>query len=223
MDPSYRELAQRAVELLRRSHNNRIVIAIAGVPGSGKSTLAERVAGIINDGQEIAKAVGMDGYHLTRAQLSAMDDPVTAHERRGAPFTFDAHGVVELVREMSRSAEKGETMTAPSFDHQVKDPVEQGIIIGTNIQIVLLEGLYVLLKDEPWCRIGEMVDEKWHVHVEPEVARVRVARRHLRAGITETLDLGFARADCNDASNGRYILDHSVKADVDIVSIEDAK
>ena len=62
--------------------------------GSGKSTLAKRLEGRINGlpslPSPICKAVGMDGYHYTRQQLDAFEDPVMAHKRRGAHFTFDA-------------------------------------------------------------------------------------------------------------------------------------
>jgi len=34
----------------------------------------------------------MDGFHLTKKQLSEMLDPVEAFKRRGAAFTFDGNG-----------------------------------------------------------------------------------------------------------------------------------
>ncbi len=42
----------------------------------------------------------MDGFHYTRAQLDAMQDPAYAHARRGAPFTFDADTFVACVRQV---------------------------------------------------------------------------------------------------------------------------
>jgi len=36
----------------------------------------------------------MDGFHLTKKQLSEMPDPVEAFKRRGAPFTFDGNGML---------------------------------------------------------------------------------------------------------------------------------
>jgi pantothenate kinase len=223
MQSAYDSMADIAVAKLIASHKHRIIIAIAGVPGSGKTTIASRVALEINSRaeREVSKAVGMDGYHLTRAQLSAMDDPVMAHERRGAPFTFNATGVVQLVKDIIQSGERQVDMRAPSFDHKVKDPVENGILIGRQIRIVLLEGLYLLLKDEPWCEISKLVADKWLVHVTPEIARVRLAERHLKAGIVDTIEQGYARADGNDAANGKYIEENSLKADMEIFSQED--
>src|SRR5690348_9164866 len=42
----------------------------------------------------------MDGFHLTRAQLSAMPDPMTAHARRGAEFTFDGAAFLSLIESL---------------------------------------------------------------------------------------------------------------------------
>ena len=42
----------------------------------------------------------MDGYHLTRAQLSAMPDPAHAHARRGAAFTFDGTSFLSLIEKI---------------------------------------------------------------------------------------------------------------------------
>lgn len=51
-------------------------------------------------GIAIAKCIPMDGYHYTRAQLDTMPNPVEAHERRGAPFTFDVVGFNQLVQKL---------------------------------------------------------------------------------------------------------------------------
>ena len=61
-------------------------MAVAGIPASGKSTFAQKVVDRVNialSTPEQAILVGLDGWHLTRAQLDAMPDPKLAHERRG--------------------------------------------------------------------------------------------------------------------------------------------
>jgi pantothenate kinase len=47
----------------------------------------------------------------------------------------------------------------PSFDHALKDPVEDDIRIASSQRIVLLEGSYLLLDEQPWKGIKELVDE----------------------------------------------------------------
>ncbi|ANB15095.1 Yfh7p [Sugiyamaella lignohabitans] len=183
-----------------------------------------------------AIVVGMDGFHLTRAQLDAMDDPEEAHRRRGAPFTFDADGVVSLVKKLhqstlepvceatttaDKSTNNARVITAPSFDHKVKDPVPDNIVIPAETRIVFLEGLYLLLEDEPWAQIAPLVDDKWYINVDASIARRRVAYRHVDSGITPNLELAYARADGNDATNGIYISTHSSPPDITIQSIDE--
>lgn len=89
----------------------------------------------------IAIFVPMDGYHLTRAQLSAMPEPENAHARRGAEFTFDGQGFLRLVERLrQRLTSSAETIFAPSFDHAVKDPKENDIAILPSHRIILFEG-----------------------------------------------------------------------------------
>ena len=75
----------------------------------------------------------MDGYHFSRAQLSAMPDPSTAHARRGAAFTFDASSFLKLVQALREPlAPESKTLFAPSFDHAVKDPVQDDVPIPVS-------------------------------------------------------------------------------------------
>lgn len=67
----------------------------------------------------------MDGYHFSRRQLDALPDPVSAHARRGAEFTFDGEAFLKLVTELRKPVcPETQTLFAPSFDHSRKDPGE---------------------------------------------------------------------------------------------------
>lgn len=50
------------------------------------------------------------------------------------------------------------------------------------------------------------MDENWFLEVEFEVARKRLAERHVRSGICETLEEGDRRARENDLRNGEEIV-----------------
>lgn len=164
----------------------------------------------------------MDGFHLTRAQLSAMPDPETAHFRRGAAFTFDASSFVQLVRRVREPLTPSTLeIHAPSFDHKIKDPVQDDITIPASVRIVLFEGNYLSLQKDEWAEISELVDERWFVQVENNVARERLARRHAEAGIVDSVEKGRDRADKLDLINGREINDHRGRIDEIVVSIED--
>lgn len=76
-----------------------------------------------------------------------MDDHEEAHARRGAEFTFDA---ARFVKEIKQAASSDEA-SFPSFDHAKKDPEENMINYDkAKHQVVIVEGLYVLLEKEPW-------------------------------------------------------------------------
>jgi pantothenate kinase len=197
----------------------------------------------------------MDGYHLTRAQLSALPDPVTAHARRGAEFTFDGASFLTLVRRLRgprsnqqlpsssssflssppRSADgvlnsddgddDNGIIYAPSFDHALKDPVENSISILPlpAHRIVVVEGIYVLLDKSPWREAAELMDLKVFVKVDREIARGRLARRHVAAGIVETLEEGDRRARENDLVNGDMIESLLMPVDEVLESREDVR
>ncbi|CDI85663.1 Predicted panthothenate kinase/uridine kinase-related protein, related [Eimeria praecox] len=61
--------------------------------------------------------VGMDGFHLTRAELDKFPDPQQAHRRRGAPWTFDLGAFWERLHTLKT---KAGPVVFPTFDHAVK-------------------------------------------------------------------------------------------------------
>jgi len=92
-------------------------------------------------------------------------DPELAFRRRGAPFTFDAEAVVELVKTLKNmpvtTGEEPEVLIyAPSFDHAVKDPVQGAISISSRNRIIIIEGNYTLLNQSPWNEIAELSKER---------------------------------------------------------------
>lgn len=193
----------------------------------------------------------MDGFHLTRAQLSAMPDPANAHARRGAEFTFDGVAFHTLIKALRQPLPKSPppsssssapppppdaaaqassstptyppgTILAPSFDHALKDPRPDDIPVLPEHRIVVLEGNYIALDRSPWRDAAALLDEVWFVDVpDVAVARSRLASRHVRAGIASSLEEGDRRAVENDLPNGEEIVRLRGKVDEVIVSRED--
>lgn len=210
------------------------MIAVSGIPGSGKTTLAATVAKKLNEkdheespgvacsGHDIAAFIPMDGYHLSRAQLDAMPNPALAHARRGAVFTFDGEGYLQLVKKLRQPLlPETKTIHAHSFDHAVKDPVYNDIPIPPNIRICLFEGNYCSLDKEPWREAGKLMDELWFVDVDFEVARQRLVKRHVQAGIAKDEFEADKRARENDLVNGKEIFDDRMDVDEIVKSVED--
>ena len=213
MGAIYADLAARIISLANLRYPNRVLVGIAGPPGSGKSTVADSVVALINatppDIHELlAVGVSLDGFHYTRDQLDEFADPAEAHKRRGAPWTFDIGAVTRFIGTLQASKlPRGERQEifAPSFDHALKDPVEKGILIPAKADVVILDGNYLLLNDEGWHDLGTALDFRIFIEVDPKVARARVAKRHVLAGIEPSLELGEKRFDGNDGPNGELI------------------
>jgi pantothenate kinase len=154
--------------------------------------------------------VGLDGWHLTRAQLDAFPDAKLAHDRRGAHWTFDGESYVEFVRELREPIRCAKSpITAPSFDHALKDPTAHAVEIYPNHRIVVIEGLYTFLSIDPWRRAGEMLDERWFIDVKIEEASRRLVKRHVFTGVARDMDEAHWRARENDMPSKSF--DYSVR------------
>ena len=213
--------------LEKKEPGSRLLIAVAGPPGSGKTTSTLQIAAIVNAAQRKQNAasppvvvISMDGFHYPRAYLDTLPNREEAYMRRGAPWTFDVAAVVALVR--SCRMRKQEDIYAPTFDHALKDPVANGLLVPSTARIIIFEGNYLLVDESPWNEIRSLVDGCWLFTVDEDVARQRVARRHVASGIEMNMTDALVRVDGNDTLNGRYIMQHSRKAaDITIESVED--
>ncbi|KAH7148457.1 P-loop containing nucleoside triphosphate hydrolase protein [Dactylonectria macrodidyma] len=230
MEDQVRELVDKAWRRYEEMpQDRRLLIGIAGIPGSGKTTLSQVITDRLNahatsispSAPPPATFVPMDGFHFTRAALSAMPDPTTAHARRGAAFTFDAAKFLTLVEALRAVPIRAAPVLAPSFDHAVKDPKDDDIAVLPQHRVVVLEGNYVALDADVWRDAAALLDELWFVEVDFDVARRRLRERHVRAGIVKTIEEGDRRALENDLVNGEEILEHRLKIDEIIHSRED--
>ncbi|KAF4335486.1 phosphoribulokinase uridine kinase family [Fusarium beomiforme] len=229
MDSVYTKLEQRALGLLVKSQeqysDSRVIVLLAGPPGSGKSTIAAQVVYRINAmrGAPIAKVLPMDGFHYSRAFLDTLPNHAEAHARRGAHWTFDGRGVVEMVKRLHATRKcPFTTLYIPSFDHDIKDPVFDAIEISPSVKIVIIEGNWLLYDQDPWNQIAKHADDTWFVDVDPRLALQRVAKRHVASGIEDTFEAAVTRARNNDMKNGDEIRGGLIQPNITVESIEDA-
>lgn len=203
---------QRLLSLLGDAAPRRL-IALAGVPGSGKTTLAARLAREVNAlaGPNTLLALGMDGFHLTRAELSRLPNPTEAFARRGAPWTFNPDALADRLQTLRRAAGQAPVMW-PDFQHEVGDPVECAFIVPPQTRLVLIEGLYLLLETDGWQAVSQAFDERWFLDVPLEIALERLAARHMAAwGLTRAE--AEQRIAANDRLNAETVLASRDRAD----------
>lgn len=209
MHPTYDRLAAALTRGRDGKPASQRWIAIAGGPGSGKSTLAAAIAERVNAQSPGACVVlPMDGFHYSRAELRALDPPNADSylPRRGAPWTFDAEGCCKQLR---AARDTGEA-TLPTYSRELSDPVPGGARLERTHSIILVEGNYLLLFDDPrWAPLRELWDERWFIKCPDAAAqRRRLILRHLETWNEEKTarwgagEIGAAaRADANDVKN----------------------
>lgn len=153
-----------------------------------------------------------------------MPDPIFAAARRGAAFTFDGEKFLRLVQALREPLTGASTnLYAPSFDHAVKDPVENDIAIPPTCRAIFFEGNYLSLNKEPWNEAAKLMDELWFVEVDFETARKRLIRRHVQAGIAKNEAEADKRARENDLVNGKEIVDYRMDVQEIIASHYDPR
>lgn len=151
----------------------RRILGIAGAPGSGKSTLAEHV---VEELGELACLVPLDGFHLADPELHRLG----RWERKGALDTFDGAGYVSLLRRLRDRRDP--VVYAAHFDRDLEAAIAGWIPVPAGVPLVVTEGNYLLVDDDPWGALRELIDEVWFVDPGADVRIERLIARHERFG-----------------------------------------
>lgn len=185
------DLLESRAEALMAEPGRRI-LALAGGPGTGKSTLAALlVARLAGNDPRRAALVPMDGFHMRHAKLEALG---TVAEK-GAAHTFEAEAFVSFVRTL-RDART--TVIVPGYSRAIEDVVENVGSLSQEIKLLVIEGNYLLLPEEPWAGLKALFDLSVYLEVPREKVRARLLKRHAEHGLftearnrahVETVDL----------------------------------
>lgn len=204
------KLVARA-EVLARQGQRRL-LGVCGPPGAGKSTLSQQLVDALGGS---AVLVAMDGFHLAQRELERLGRV----GGKGAPETFDAIGYVDLLIRLRRNGAdlaSGATVYAPEFRREIEEPVACAVPVPPEVPLVVTEGNYLLLPDEPWCRIRALLDEVWFLAPPEQLRRDRLIARHQQHG--RTRDQAVARALGSDQANAEQIARTAAAADL-VISV----
>jgi len=195
-------------DLVTRAHRlgdtgDRRILGITGAPAAGKSTLALRLVAALG---ERAVEVGMDGFHLAQRELNRLGRT----ERKGAPDTFDAVGYVALLARLAAAGP--DVVYAPEFRRDLEEPIGSAIPVPPTVPLVVTEGNYLLLTDEPWRRIRPLLDEVWFLAPPEDERLARLISRHRAFGRTEAQ--AKQRAYGSDQANAELITPTAARADL---------
>ncbi|GAB3089566.1 nucleoside/nucleotide kinase family protein [Micromonospora schwarzwaldensis] len=181
----------------------RQLLGIAGAPGVGKSTLAERIVAEVGPA---ARLVPMDGFHLAGSALTRLGRAA----RKGAPDTFDVNGFVATLRRLRRL--EPTSVWAPEFRRDLEEPVAGAIEVPPEVRLVVTEGNYLLLRDDPWEEVRSLLHQAWFLDLDAELRLRRLTVRHQAYG--KSAEQARAWALGSDEENARLVAGTAGHADL---------
>ena len=185
---------------------SRQVIAIAGAPASGKSTIASKLIEHLNEVDPGSTALlPMDGYHYDDEMLV----PRGLRPRKGAPHTFDVGGYASSLRRLKANDEPN--VAVPRFDRDIEIARAGAIIIEQSVRLIVSEGNWLLLKDDPWPILLPLFDHTAMVVADWETLEQRNRDRWIGYDYTEE---GIReKLEGNDMPNARLVHERSAEPD----------
>ncbi|WP_341872066.1 nucleoside/nucleotide kinase family protein [Nitratireductor basaltis] len=194
-----------AQALIERRSGKRQMIAIAGAPGSGKSTLAHDAAEALAARGVSAAVIPMDGFHYDDAVLAELK----LSDRKGAPETFDFEGFECLLK---RLASAQAAVAIPLFDRSMELSRAAAALVHPETEMLLVEGNYLHLDEEPWRRLSTLFDLRIFLDVSLEELERRLNARWADHGREAEAALRWVQD--NDLPNARRVINHRLPADL---------
>lgn len=190
--------------IAKRGRSARSITAVAGPPGGGKSTLAEALVDALNRAEPGSAAIlPMDGYHFDDMVLV----PRGFRPRKGAPHTFDVAGFAHMLDRLRKNDE--EEIAVPVFDRSIEIARAGARMIGRPVRHLIVEGLYLLLDQDPWRSLAPLYDTTVFIELPFDEVRRRLESRWGGMTPAEMKE----KMEGNDLPNARLVVSKSRPAE----------
>lgn len=153
--------------------------------------------------------VPMDGFHLANQVLRGLG----IADRKGSPASFDVGGFHALLKRLRSNEEQ--VVYAPEFYREFEESIAGALPIKKNIELIIVEGNYLLLEEGQWQHTASLLDEVWYLSPQETVRQTRLVRRHQANG--RTLEAAQAWITGNDEPNAQVVATTANRANAIIV------
>lgn len=197
---------------LQKQKNERLIVFMAAPPAVGKTTLSQFLEYLSKEEQELTEiqALGLDGFHYHSDYINSHDavvfgETVPMKQVKGCPETYDTAKVRKKLEKI-----KTEDILWPIYDRNLHDVVEDQIKVTKDI--ILIEGNWLLLKQEPWRSMQQYADYKILILAEEEMLKERLVSRKEKGGSSR--EEAEAWYHNSDSKNVTRVLRDSLQGDL---------
>lgn len=211
IDKVFMPLLEKFTEL-QKEKASRIVVFLAAPPAVGKTTLCQFLEYLSQQKEDVTEvqALGLDGFHYHSEYINSHDavvlgKTVPMKTVKGCPETYDTEKLQKKLEKI-----KQENILWPIYDRNIHDVVED--VTEVTKDIVLIEGNWLLLNEEPWKSIKEIADYTILIQSAEETLKERLIGRKIKGGLSrEEAEAWYVNSD---SVNVKRVLHTSIPGDL---------
>lgn len=211
IDQVFLPLLKKFTEL-QKEKASRIVVFLAAPPAVGKTTLCQFLEYLSQQKEDVTEvqALGLDGFHYHSEYINSHDavvlgKTVPMKTVKGCPETYDTEKLQKKLEKI-----KQENILWPIYDRNIHDVVED--VTEVTKDIVLIEGNWLLLNEEPWKSIKEIADYTILIQSAEETLKERLIGRKIKGGLSrEEAEAWYINSD---SVNVKRVLHTSIPGDL---------
>lgn len=196
---------------LRNAKKSRLIVYLAAPPGTGKTTLSLFLKELYEQmGTDYSfQALSIDGFHFNRDYLlshytTSNGEEVLLNKVKGSPESFNLEKLAESLMKL-----RNQPVNWPVYDRVSHDVSKE--TIQADADIVLIEGNWLLLKEDEWDQLIDYCDYSIFIEADEEVLKERLVNRKIRGGLTPQEAESFYQT--SDGKNVKRVLRNHFKAD----------